>query len=72
MFKVWEVSPPTKTSSDHSLVPGTVLQLDKRGIEVKTGDGSIWLTKVQPSGKKALEVDAFIRGTTMVKGTVLT
>ncbi|MEC0090053.1 methionyl-tRNA formyltransferase [Paenibacillus macquariensis] len=72
VFKIWAVTPSSESSSDHSVVPGTVLQLNERGIEVKTGDGSIWLTKVQPSGKKVLEVDAFIRGTSMVEGTVLT
>ncbi len=72
VFKIWAVTPSSESSSHHSVVPGTVLQLNERGIEVKTGDGSIWLTKVQPSGKKVLEVDAFIRGTSMVEGTVLT
>jgi len=71
IFKIWAVTPSSESSSHHSVVPGTVLQLNERGIEVKTGDGSIWLTKVQPSGKKVLEVDAFIRGTSMVEGTVL-
>lgn len=72
VFKIWEARPSSESTSDDSIVPGTVLQLNERGIEVKTGDGSIWLTKVQPSGKKVLEVDAFIRGTSMIEGTVLT
>jgi methionyl-tRNA formyltransferase len=71
VFKVWAASPSSESSVHDSMVPGTVLQLSERGIEVKTGDGSIWLTRVQPSGKKVLEVEAFIRGTSMVKGTVL-
>lgn len=72
VFKVWAASPSSDSPANNSVVAGTVLQLNERGIEVKTGDGSIWLTKVQPSGKKVLEVEAFIRGTSMVKGTVLT
>lgn len=72
VFKVWAARPSSESTSHELKVPGTVLQLSERGIEVKTGDGSIWLTKVQPSGKKVLEVDAFIRGTSMVEGTVLT
>ncbi|OAB46473.1 methionyl-tRNA formyltransferase [Paenibacillus antarcticus] len=71
VFKIWAATPSPETSSHDSILAGTVLQLNERGIEVKTGDGSIWLTKVQPSGKKVLEVDAFIRGTSMVEGTVL-
>lgn len=72
VFKVWAARPSSEFTSHELKVPGTVLQLSERGIEVKTGDGSIWLTKVQPSGKKVLEVDDFIRGTSMVEGTVLT
>jgi methionyl-tRNA formyltransferase len=71
VFKVWAASPSSESSAHDSIVPGTVLQLIERGIEVKTGDGSIWLTRVQPSGKKVLEVETFIRGTSMLKGTVL-
>lgn len=72
VFKVWAARPSSESTSHELKVPGTVLQLSEHGIEVKTGDGSVWLTKVQPSGKKVLEVDAFIRGTSMVEGTVLT
>jgi methionyl-tRNA formyltransferase len=38
---------------------------------VKTGDGSVWLTRVQPAGKKAMEAGEFIRGGVMSIGTVL-
>ncbi|WP_438351472.1 methionyl-tRNA formyltransferase [Paenibacillus sp. FA6] len=72
VFKVWAATPTSDSPSNDSIVAGTVIQLSERGIEVRTGDGSIWLTKVQPSGKKVLEVEAFIRGTSMSKGTVLT
>jgi methionyl-tRNA formyltransferase len=48
-----------------------VLNLSERGIEVKTGDGSVLLTRVQPAGKKAMEATEFIRGGVMKKGTVL-
>ncbi|AJS57862.1 methionyl-tRNA formyltransferase [Paenibacillus sp. IHBB 10380] len=74
VFKVWEALVPTGPSSEgtSSIVPGTVLQLSSEGIEVATADGSLRLIKVQPSGKKVLEVDSFLRGTSMAKGTVLT
>lgn len=74
VFKVWEALVPTEPSSEgtSSTVPGTVLQLSSEGIEVATADGSLRLIKVQPSGKKVLEVDSFLRGTSMAKGTVLT
>ncbi|MHA0857307.1 methionyl-tRNA formyltransferase [Paenibacillus sp. CMAA1364] len=71
VFKVWATSMNVESSSTESVDAGTVLNLNEQGIEVKTGDGSIWLTSIQPSGKKVLEAKAFIRGTSMVQGTVL-
>jgi len=73
VFKIWSVAKPTMTGSASAtgVVPGTVLELSEQGIEVKTGDGSVWLTRVQPAGKKAMEADEFIRGGVMKKGAVL-
>lgn len=74
VFKVWEALLPTESPVEctSSAVPGTVLQLSSEFIEVATANGSLRLTKVQPSGKKVLEADSFLRGTNMAKGTVLT
>lgn len=73
VFKIWSVAKPTMTGSASTtgVVPGTVLELSEQGIEVKTGDGSVWLTRVQPAGKKAMEAAEFIRGGVMKKGAVL-
>jgi len=73
VFKIWSVAKPTITGSASAtgVVPGTVLELSEQGIEVKTGDGSVWLTRVQPAGKKAMEAAEFIRGGVMKKGAVL-
>lgn len=75
VFKVWSCRLPQqlgKTSAAGSdQLPGTVLDLGNTGIEVKTGDGSLWLTQVQPAGKKAMDVSEFIRGGKMTKGTIL-
>lgn len=70
VFKVWASRKADKASKDAA--PGTVLQLTEKGIEVKTGDGSLWLTRVQPSGKKQMDAAEFVRGNTMTPGTVLT
>jgi methionyl-tRNA formyltransferase len=40
------------------------------GIEVMTGSGTLWLTEIQPSGKKAMAVSEFIRGVNMPDGTL--
>lgn len=69
VFKVWGSRKGEKASKEAA--PGTVLQLTSEGIEVKTGDGALWLTDIQPSGKKAMDAGQFIRGTSMTPGTVL-
>ncbi|WP_435925039.1 methionyl-tRNA formyltransferase [Paenibacillus sp. DYY-L-2] len=74
VFKVWAVAKPKEGGSSGSgeAAPGTVLDLSAAGIEVKTGDGSVLLTRIQPAGKKAMDAAEFVRGGVMKKGTVLT
>lgn len=79
VFKVWasskpELRPDRSASAGHggtAVVPGTVLQMTDAGLEVKTGDGSLWLTQVQPAGKKAMSVAELRRGATIAPETVL-
>lgn len=72
VFKVWAIAKPVElTVAASGQVPGTVLELSEHGIEVKTGDGSVLLTEVQPAGKKAMQAGEFVRGGQMKKGTVL-
>jgi methionyl-tRNA formyltransferase len=52
-------------------VPGTVLALGERGITVRTGDGAIVLTVVQPAGKKAMPAGELVKGGRMTVGTRL-
>lgn len=69
-FKVWAAALPVQGSASSAL-PGTVLAVSGQGVEVKTGDGSLLLTTVQPFGKKAMDAAAFSRGAAMKPGTVL-
>ncbi|MEK4977586.1 MULTISPECIES: methionyl-tRNA formyltransferase [Bacillales] len=72
VFKVWAAAKPDsaqKPSGDSQ--PGTVLELHETGIVVKTGDGTLTLLTVQPSGKKAMDAAQFVRGTSLTAGTVL-
>ncbi|WP_025680571.1 methionyl-tRNA formyltransferase [Paenibacillus massiliensis] len=83
VFKVWAAAPPQSSlhgqDADSSLshtytesdAPGKVLQVNEHGIEVRTGDGSIWLREVQPAGKKVMDAGSFARGGQMKMGTVL-
>ncbi|AZK46991.1 methionyl-tRNA formyltransferase [Paenibacillus lentus] len=73
VFKVWAVAKPVARAENSAggPTPGTVLNLSEQGIEVKTGDGSVLLTRVQPAGKRAMDASEFIRGGVMQPGTVL-
>ena len=43
--------------------PGQIVALDpKRGVAVRTGDGAVWLTAVQPPGGRAMDGAAWARG----------
>ncbi|MEK5279360.1 MULTISPECIES: methionyl-tRNA formyltransferase [Paenibacillus] len=69
-FKAWASKLPEAQKASDS-APGTVLSVTERGVEVKTGDGSLLLTTVQPAGKKAMSAADFSRGAVMKPGTVL-
>lgn len=69
-FKVWSSTIPAQDKVNSS-APGTVLSVSEQGIEVRTGNGSILLTTVQPAGKKAMSAADFSRGGVMKPGTVL-
>lgn len=73
VFKVWAAAKPgpDTAGTGGGAEPGTVLQVNDRGILVKTGDGSLLLTTVQPAGKKAMDAAAFGRGGLLAPGTVL-
>ena len=50
--------------------PGEILSLDaERGIEVAAGDGSVWLVRLRPSGKSAMDAASFVRGYRLELGT---
>jgi methionyl-tRNA formyltransferase len=50
---------------------GTVLHADKSGIYIATGEGQLIVQELQWAGKKALAVDAFLRGTPVQPGDQL-
>lgn len=50
--------------------PGLVISVDKQGIEVATGDGSIWITQLQPAGKKAMSAYDFAQARQLVGQTL--
>lgn len=59
ILRVWQAA-TTPHSSDAA--PGTVLAIDKQGIEIACGSGSLRLLQIQPPGSKAMTVAAFLNG----------
>jgi methionyl-tRNA formyltransferase len=71
VFKVWELAVVKGGEPSAVHVPGTVLNVSSKGIEVQTGSGVVRLTRVQPAGKKAMDASEFVRGGQMKPGEVL-
>lgn len=70
VLKIWEAEVVEgKVSAE--LLPGTVIGVDKKGIDVKTGKGILRIKKLQMPGKKAMDVKSFLLGRSMDPGTVL-
>ncbi|MDN3653050.1 methionyl-tRNA formyltransferase [Thalassotalea ponticola] len=57
--KIWQATP---ISSSSSASPGTILQADKHGIVVATGNGALQLESLQLPGKKAMSAADLLNG----------
>ena len=51
--------------------PGEVVENDGQTLKIATGQGVIELLRVQPAGKREMEVAEFLRGHSLPPGTVL-
>ncbi|MBQ4145448.1 MAG: methionyl-tRNA formyltransferase [Clostridia bacterium] len=51
--------------------PGEILQVDKNGILVATGDGAILIKEIQMQGSKRMEVSSYINGHEIKVGLIL-
>ena len=76
VFKVWGCAIPSPSDAElrsewTEYAPGAVLESGAFGIRVRTGDGSIVLTDVQPAGKKALKAAEFAKGARLAPGKTL-
>jgi len=43
-------------------VPGTVLRLTRRGLEVACGGGAVWIEELQAEGGRRMSAEAYFRG----------
>lgn len=69
-LRIWQAQVSKENSE---LQPGTVIRCDKNGIDICCGEGALRLLKLQPSGSKAMDAEAFINGHAkqLPAGTVL-
>lgn len=74
VLKVWEALKPDGEVTGRypaKQEPGMILEMAPQGILVAAGEGAIWLTIVQPAGKKAMEAGQFGRSAQLPAGTKL-
>lgn len=70
MVKVLVATAERVPASGEHAEPGTVLESGKQGLLVRTGDGALRITKIQPEGSSAMEVQAWLCGHAVPKGMV--
>lgn len=67
--KIWETRIDENESEG---IAGTVLDvINQKGIKVQCGKGSLWISLLQPQGKRTMPGDAWARGARVEKGCVL-
>jgi methionyl-tRNA formyltransferase len=62
---------PEVLYKDSDAAPGTILQVDKRGIFVACGNNTLLIKEIQPEGKKRMPVESFLCGHPIAVGTLL-
>lgn len=67
-LKIWKVQ---AVDGDYKEQPGTVLSADKDGILIACGKGALLVQELQAPGKKRMSADAYLKGHSIEKGTVL-
>lgn len=67
-MKIWKTKVLDKSSEK---TPGTIINVDKNGIEVSTGDKALQISEIQMSGKKRMIVSEYIKGNDISTGIVL-
>ena len=65
-LKLWAARPSGEDASP--CLPGQIVRVNRREFGVKTGDGILYITELQPEGKKRMDADAFLRGYPLEEG----
>ncbi len=68
VMKVWKALP---NKDVHTAEPGTILEVSKEGLVVKTLDGCLLIQEIQMPNKKRMPVSEYIKGNALEVGTLL-
>ena len=53
-----------------NLIPGTIVSIEKNSIGIATGEGVLFVSEVQPAGKKEMPVQSFLNGHPLIVGDI--
>ena len=67
-LKIWQAQVLEETFDGEN---GEVIDIDKKGFTVKTGEGALRILEVQLEGKKRMKSEQFLLGYKLEKGAVL-
>lgn len=67
-LKIWDAD---VTDREYGVKPGTVAEVSKDQLIIQTGKGSLSVRSLQLEGKKRMDIQDFLRGYSLEKGTVL-
>lgn len=69
-LKIW-VAEVEDADQETASEPGTIVEVTKKTLKVKTGNGILSVKELQLEGKKRMEIDAFLRGFAVTEGEQL-
>ena len=64
-LRIWSAE---EADTPHSAAPGQVIKVDKKGIDIACGQGSLRMTVVQLGGKRAMPVNDFLNANVLSTG----
>jgi methionyl-tRNA formyltransferase len=67
-LRIWRAIPMARSEAG---MPGRVETIDKLGVWIETGDGSLVLVEVQPASGRRMDAAAYARGHGLRRGDVL-
>lgn len=71
MLKIWDATVVESDAGFENAANGTVTYVDKNEFHIKTGEGTLCVDEVQLQGKKRMDTGSFLRGYSVLVGTVL-